>query len=160
MDQFISVMAKPGQALLIDCRELTGRSVALSDPSVAVLITNSNVKHQLTGSEYPERRAACLDSAAALGKDSLRDVSMELVEENRERMGDLAYRRVRHVVTEIARTNSAAEALKKGDFDTMGKLMIASHESLRDDFEVSCPELDVLVEELRKLQDMLQYLAV
>ena len=80
MDQFISVMARPGQALLIDCRELTGRSVPLSDPSVAVLITNSNVKHQLTGSEYPERRAACLDSAAALGKESLRDVSMEEVE--------------------------------------------------------------------------------
>merc|ERR1719333_423506 len=71
---------------------------------------------------------------------------MDLVEEHRERMGELAYRRVRHVVTEIARTNSAAEALMKGDFDTMGKLMVASHNSLRDDFEVSCPELDQLVE--------------
>ena len=64
---------------------------------------DSNVKHQLTGSEYPERRAACLDSAQLMERESLRDVSMELVEENRERMGDLAYRRVRHVVTEIAR---------------------------------------------------------
>ena len=64
---------------------------------------DSNVKHQLTGSEYPERRAACLDSARLMERESLRDVSMELVEENRERMGDLAYRRVRHVVTEIAR---------------------------------------------------------
>ena len=61
------------------------------------------MKHQLTGSEYPERRAACLDSARLMERESLRDVSMELVEENRERMGDLAYRRVRHVVTEIAR---------------------------------------------------------
>ena len=64
---------------------------------------DSNVKHQLTGSEYPERRAACLGSARLMERESLRDVSMELVEENRERMGDLAYRRVRHVVTEIAR---------------------------------------------------------
>jgi len=145
MDQFISVMAKPGQALLIDCRELTGRSVALSDPSVAVLITNSNVKHQLTGSEYPERRAACLDSAAALGKDSLRDVSMEEVESARDKFSEVTFRRVRHVVTEIERTAAAADCLEKGDYDTFGKLMVASHESLRDDFEVSCAELDLLV---------------
>ena len=103
MDQFISVMGKAGQALLIDCRELTGRSVPLSDPSVAVLITNSNVKHQLTGSEYPERRAACLDSAAVLGKESLRDVSMEEVESAKDKFSEVTYRRVRHVVTEIER---------------------------------------------------------
>ena len=103
MDQFISVMAGEGKVLLIDCRDLTGRSVPLSDPSVAVLITNSNVKHQLTGSEYPERRAACLDSAASLGRDSLRDVTMEMVESARERFSEVTYRRVRHVVTEIER---------------------------------------------------------
>ena len=103
MDQFISVMARPGQALLIDCRELTGRPVPLSDPSVAVLVTNSNVKHQLTGSEYPERRAACLDSAAALGKESLRDVSLEEVESARDKFSEVTFRRVRHVVTEIER---------------------------------------------------------
>ena len=103
MDQFISVMARPGEALLIDCREMTGRPVPLSDPSVAVLITNSNVKHQLTGSEYPERRAACLDSAAALGKASLRDVTMEEVDSAKEKFSDVTYRRVRHVVTEIER---------------------------------------------------------
>ena len=103
MDQFISVMAGQGKALLIDCRELTGRPVTLSDPSVAVLITNSNVKHQLTGSEYPERRAACLESAAALGKDSLRDVTMELVESARDQFREVTYKRVKHVVTEIER---------------------------------------------------------
>ena len=103
MDQFISVMAGEGKALLIDCRDLTGRSVPLSDPGVAVLITNSNVKHQLNGSEYPERRAACLDSAASLGRDSLRDVTMEMVESARERFSEVTYRRVRHVVTEIER---------------------------------------------------------
>ena len=85
------------------CRELTGRAVPLSDPAVCVLITNSNVKHQLTGSEYPERRAACLESAAALGKDSLRDVTMELVESARDQFSEVTYKRVRHVVTEIER---------------------------------------------------------
>jgi len=146
MDQFISVMAGEGKALLIDCRDLTGRSVPLSDPSVAVLITNSNVKHQLTGSEYPERRAACLDSAASLGRDSLRDVTMEMVESARERFSEVTYRRVRHVVTEIERTAAAAECLERGDHQAMGQLMVASHNSLRDDFQVSCPELDLLVE--------------
>jgi len=151
MDQFISVMGKQGTALLIDCRELTARSVPLSDPSMAVLITNSNVKHQLTGSEYPERRAACLDSARAMDKTSLREVDMDTVNSHRDKFDDVTYRRVKHVVTEIARTNAAAEALESGDLVAMGKLMVESHVSLRDDFEVSCPELDVLVEAALKV---------
>ena len=103
MDQFISVMAKQGAALLIDCRTLEARRVLLSDPSVSVLITNSNVKHQLTGSEYPARRSACLDSAALLGKESLRDVSLAMLEDNKDKFDDVTYRRVKHVVTEIPR---------------------------------------------------------
>ena len=103
MDQFISVMAGQGKALLIDCRELTGRPVPLSDPSVAVLITNSNVKHQLTGSEYPERRAACLDSAQLMAVPSLREVDAATVDSFKERLEEVTYRRVRHVVSEIAR---------------------------------------------------------
>jgi len=146
MDQFISVMGRPDTALLIDCRELTGRAVPLSDPAVCVLITNSNVKHQLTGSEYPERRAACLDSAQLMAVPSLRDVDAATVDSFKERLEEVTYRRVRHVVTEIARTQAAAEALEAGDYETMGRLMTESHVSLRDDFEVSCPELDALVE--------------
>ena len=85
------------------CRELTGRAVPLSDPAVCVLITNSNVKHQLTGSEYPERRAACLDSAQLMAVPSLRDVDAATVDSFKERLEEVTYRRVRHVVTEIAR---------------------------------------------------------
>lgn len=145
MDQFISVMAKQGSALLIDCRSLEARPVALSDPSISVLITNSNVKHKLTGSEYPARRSACLDSAKVLGKESLRDVSLEMLEENKDKFDDVTYRRVKHVVTETPRTEEAADALEEGDYPTFGRLMVDSHVSLRDDFEVSCPELDQLV---------------
>ena len=79
------------------------RSVPIADPSVSVLITNSNVKHKLTGSEYPARRAACLQSAAALGKESLRDVSLAMLEENKEKFDEETFKRVRHVVTEIPR---------------------------------------------------------
>jgi galactokinase len=146
MDQFISVMGTQGAALLIDCKSLEARSVPIADPSVSVLITNSNVKHKLTGSEYPARRAACLESAAALAKDSLREVSMEMLEQNKEKFDEVTYKRVKHVVTEIPRTAEAADALEKGDYATFGRLMVESHASLRDDFEVSCPELDQLVE--------------
>jgi len=146
MDQFISTMGAQGSALLIDCRTLEGRSVPMKDSNVSVLITNSNVKHKLTGSEYPARRAACLESAAALGKESLRDVSKEMLEENKDKFDEITYRRVKHVVTEIPRTEEAADALERGDYKTFGKLMVDSHISLRDDFEVSCPELDQLVE--------------
>merc|ERR1719361_2679447 len=146
MDQFISVMGKPANALLIDCRSMEGRLVPLSDPGVAVLITNSNVKHQLTGSEYPARRAACLDSAKLFGVKSLREVSAALLEEKGGDLSEEVKRRVSHVVTEIPRTEQAASALEKGDYKTFGRLMVESHNSLRDDFEVSCPELDSLVD--------------
>jgi len=146
MDQFISVMGKPANALLIDCRSMEGRLVPLSDPGVSVLITNSNVKHQLTGSEYPARRAACLDSAKRFGVKSLREVSAPLLEKKGGDLSEEVKRRVRHVVTEIPRTEEAAAALEKGDYKKFGELMVESHNSLRDDFEVSCPELDALVE--------------
>jgi len=146
MDQFISVMGKEGSALLIDCASLEARLVPMGDPSVAVLISNTNVKHQLTGSEYPSRRAACISASEVLGKPSLREVSEEALEEGRNGLTEEVYRRVRHVVTEIPRTERAAEALKEGDYLTFGRLMVESHQSLRDDFEVSCPELDQLVD--------------
>ena len=79
------------------------RRVPFTDPSVSVLITNSNVKHQLTGSEYPERRSACLESAVVLGKESLRDVSLAMLEENKDKFDEVTFRRVKHVVTEIPR---------------------------------------------------------
>ncbi|NXU45166.1 GALK1 Galactokinase, partial [Drymodes brunneopygia] len=145
MDQFISVMGREGHALLIDCRTLETVLVPLTDASLAVLITNSNVRHTLTGSEYPTRRRQCEEAAAALGKASLRDATLAELEEARSRLGDEVFRRARHVIGEIARTEQAAQALQQRDYSLFGRLMVESHNSLRDDYEVSCPELDELV---------------
>ncbi|NWS73398.1 GALK1 Galactokinase, partial [Crotophaga sulcirostris] len=145
MDQFISVMGREGHALLIDCRSLETVPIPLNDPSLAVLITNSNVRHTLTGSEYPARRRQCEEAAAVLGKDSLRDATMAELEVARGQLGEEVYRRARHVVGEIARTARAAQALRDRDYGLFGRLMVESHNSLRDDYEVSCPELDELV---------------
>lgn len=145
MDQFISVMGKEGHALLIDCRSLETVPVPLTDASLAVLITNSNVRHMLTGSEYPTRRRQCQEAAAALGKASLRDATMAELEAARGRLGEEVYRRARHVIGEIERTVQAARALQDRDYGTFGRLMVESHNSLRDDYDVSCPELDELV---------------
>ncbi len=146
MDQFISVMGQADHLMLLDCRSREARMVPLDDPTVTVLITNSNVKHELTGSEYPQRRAACEQAARILGVDALRDASMEMLEDARGTLSDEFYRRSRHVIGEIARTVEAAGALENGDWARVGQLMYASHNSLRDDYEVSCPELDLLVE--------------
>ncbi|NXF93798.1 GALK1 Galactokinase, partial [Eubucco bourcierii] len=145
MDQFISVMGKEGHVLLIDCRSLETVLVPLTDASLAILITNSNVRHTLTGSEYPTRRRQCEEAAAALGKASLRDATMAELEAARSRMGQEVYRRARHVIGETARTARAAQALQDRDYRMFGRLMVESHNSLRDDYEVSCPELDELV---------------
>ncbi|XP_007429484.1 galactokinase [Python bivittatus] len=145
MDQFISVMGKEGHALLIDCRSLETRLVPLTDPDLVVLITNSNVRHTLTGSEYPTRRRQCEEAAKLLGKASLREASMTDLEESRGLLSKEMHRRARHVIGEIERTARAAEALEARDYKRFGQLMVESHNSLRDDYEVSCPELDELV---------------
>eukprot|EP00118_Oscarella_pearsei_P019277 m.203938 g.203938 ORF g.203938 m.203938 type:complete len:403 (+) comp39634_c1_seq9:444-1652(+) len=150
MDQFIAVMGESGHALKIDCRYQKGDLVPLSDPSVTVLITNSNVRHELSASEYPKRVKQCDGAAQALGKQDrkgLRDLTLEDIEAGRSKFdNELQYKRAKHVVSENQRTNVAAEALQKSDYTLFGKLMKESHASLRDDFEVSCPELDVLVQ--------------
>ncbi|XP_030630161.1 galactokinase [Chanos chanos] len=145
MDQFVSVLGKEGHALLIDCRSLEATAVPLSDPGLVVLITNSNVRHALTGSEYPTRRRQCEEAAAVLGKSSLREATLQDLEAAKARLDDVTYRRARHVIEEIARTAQAAEALKRGAYREFGKLMVESHNSLRDHYEVSCVELDELV---------------
>jgi galactokinase len=146
MDQFSSALGAAGKLLLIDCRTETADLVSLDDPDVAVLVINSNVKHELTGSEYPERRAACEQAAKLLGVEALRDVTGDQLESRKEELDGMLYRRARHVVGENERTTQAAEALQAGDWTTVGELMYASHASLRDDYEVSCAELDALVE--------------
>lgn len=146
MDQFISAMGQEGNALLIDCRSHETRAVPLIDPAITVLIMNSNVKHALTGGEYAERRTQCETAAQTLGVSVLRDATLDQVEAHQEKLGGVVYRRARHVVTENQRTLDFESALQAGDLTKAGQLMFASHQSLRDDFEVSCPELDVLVD--------------
>ena len=146
MDQFISTMGQAGHALLIDCRSYETTPVPLDDPSIVVLIINSNVKHELTGGEYAERRAQCEKAARTLGVELLRDATMEQLEAAKSKMDDVTYRRARHVIGENQRALDAAEAMRKRDWSAMGRLMRQSHDSLRDDFEVSTPELDRLVD--------------
>lgn len=125
--------------------------VPMTDPDITVLIINTNVKHELTGGEYAERRAQCEHAAKVLGVPSLREASMTVLEGKKSQLDDIHFRRARHVIGEIDRTVRAAEAIPAGDWNTVGQLMYGSHDSLRDDYEVSCPELDVLVEAARSI---------
>jgi galactokinase len=146
MDQFISVMGKENHLLLLDCRSCKPELVPMTDPSVAVLIINTNVKHELTGSEYPTRRKQCTQAAKALGVPSLRDATPVMLEEAKSKMPEVVYRRARHVIGEIERTTHAAEGVRASNWPTVGQLMYASHRSLKDDYEVSCAELDAVVD--------------
>jgi galactokinase len=153
MDQFAAVFGVRDHLLLLDCRSQARVDVPFVDPTITVLIINSRVKHQLSdgNSPYAERRAACEAAARALGVELLREVDESELQRARDLLPEAIYRRVRHVVAEIARTSEAAQAIGRGDWPQMGRLMYASHASLRDDFEVSCPELDLLVELAREL---------
>jgi galactokinase len=146
MDQFITAMGQAGSALLIDCRGRTMQAVPLDDPAVSVLIINSNVKHELVDGAYAERRRQCERAAEALGVSALRDATMPLLHETRDQLDPVTYRRARHVISENERTTAAAEAMQQRNWSGVGRLMGESHASLRDDFEVSCAELDTLVE--------------
>ena len=146
MDQCAIALAKQDHLLLLDCRSLDSVQVPFHRPDVTVLVTNSNVRHSLGDGAYAARRADCERAAAILGVRSLREATPAQVDVARGALGDRGFRRARHVVTEIARTQAAAVAVTHGRWEEMGALMAESHASLRDDFEVSCPELDLLVE--------------
>jgi galactokinase len=146
MDQFISALGREGHLLLLDCRTRQTELVAMSDPSVALLVVNTNVKHELGSGEYAKRRAQCEEAAKILGVKSLRDAKAEQLEAAEAKMSEVVYRRARHVIGEIERTTLAAEGIRQSNWPTVGQLMYASHYALRDDYEVSCAELDVVVE--------------
>ena len=156
MDQFISLFGQANKALLLDCRSLEFRLLPLPD-NVRLIICNTMVKHALASSAYNERRAQCEAGVKHLAKflpnvSALRDVTIEQLEEHRHGLDDVVYRRCRHVVTENARVLSAGDALERGDLEGFGELMAESHLSLRDDYEVSCKELDVMVEIAEKVE--------
>jgi len=146
MDQFISVMGRENHLLLLDCRSRKTELVPVNDPTVQLLIANTNVKHELANGEYAKRRAQCEAAAKILGVPSLRDATAGALEIVRGKMDDVVFRRARHVIGEIERTVHAAEGVRASNWPTVGQLMYASHASLRDDYEVSCRELDVVVE--------------
>ena len=145
MDQFTSVMGRENYALLLDCRSREAKPVRMADPGVTVLIINTNIRHKLAESEYSKRRAQCEEAAKALGVTALRDATLKDLEAARNRLAPQVYRRARHVLTENDRTCAAAQAIQASDWVTVGKLMYASHASLKDDYEVSCRELDAAV---------------
>jgi galactokinase len=151
MDQFISVMGREHHLLLLDCRSRQTELVPMDDPSVALLIINTNVKHELGSGEYAKRRAECETAAKILGVPSLRDATADALEEARGNMDGIAFRRARHVIGEIERTVHAAEGIRASNWLTVGQLMYASHRSLRDDYQVSCAELDAVVEIAEKI---------
>ena len=146
MDQFTSSLARQDHLLLLDCRSRATEFVPMTDPSVAVLIINTNVRHELASGEYARRRAQCEAAAKTLGVAALRDATLPQLDAAQNRLDPAVFRRARHVITEIERTVVAARAIAASDWSKVGELMYASHASLRNDYEVSCPELDCVVE--------------
>ena len=154
MDQSIAVMGRAGQALLLDCRDGATRHIPFNDPSLVLLVADTQVKHTIGDGGYPARRVQCQEAAVALGVALLREATLAQVEQAQAagKLHGKQYVRARHVVTEIARTVEAVAVLEKGDYAAFGRLMYGSHASLRDDFEVSCPELDTIVEAAAKCE--------
>ena len=148
MDQSVSLMGKVGAALLLDCRDLTTESVPfnVADAGLELLIIDTQAHHALVDGGYAERRAACESVAAKLNIPSMRHLTLEVLQANREKITETEFIRARHAVTEIARVLAAVTALRASDFETLGELINQSHISLRDDYAVSCPELDVAVD--------------
>jgi galactokinase len=145
MDQFASALGQSGHALFIDCRTLRTRALALpADCTVVVLDTG--VQRELVNAPYNERRSECIAAANALGVTALRDADSALLDKYGATLPAPLLRRARHVVSENERVCRASDALSRGDVATLGKLMSASHRSLRDDFAVSCAELDAMVD--------------
>jgi galactokinase len=148
MDQMVSMLGRAGHALFLDTRSLGTEQVPLplEAAGLCLLVIDTRAGHRLVDGAYADRRAACEAAAAVLGVPALRDATPAQVEQHATALGDPGRRRARHVVTENARVLAAVELLRAGDLDRLGPLLAASHASLRDDYEVSSPELDTAVE--------------
>ena len=148
MDQSVSLMAHSGSALLLDCRDLTTRHIAfdVASSGLELLIIDTQAHHSLTDGGYAERRASCESVVAKLGIPSLRELSSDQLESSRNLLTDTEFCRARHAVTEMKRVMDAVEILEKKDFNSLGQLLNQSHASLRDDYNVSCRELNCAVD--------------
>ena len=148
MDQSVSLMGREGSALLLDCRDLSTESVPfdVASAGLELLIIDTQAHHALVDGGYAERRASCESVAAKFAISSMRHLTMDLLESRKSEITETEYIRARHAVTEIQRVKDAVVALRASDFTTLGRLINESHFSLRDDYTVSCIELDVAVD--------------
>ncbi|MEN9542882.1 MAG: hypothetical protein RJB54_271 [Actinomycetota bacterium] len=148
MDQSVSLMAKSGYALLLDCRDLSTQQIPVdfAGAGLRLLIVDTRAHHALIDGGYAERRASCESVAAKLGVVSMRELEMQQLERDQDKLTSVEFQRARHAVSEIARVLKAVESLRAKQFLDFGELLNQSHISLRDDYTVSCPELDLVVD--------------
>jgi galactokinase len=148
MDQSVSLMATQGSALLLDCRDLSTKNIPfdVASSGLELLIIDTQAHHALTDGGYAERRASCESAVAKLGITSLRELTMEQLEKSRGLLTETEFVRARHAVTEMKRVLDCVQALSDSNFALVGELINQSHASLRDDYTVSCPELDAAVD--------------
>lgn len=146
MDQFTVGLAQAGHALLLDCRSLESRQVPLAGDAPVFFVCDTSHPRTLAASAYNRRRDECEQAANHFGKEHLREVTAEMLEADKQALGQTLYRRCRHVISENARVLQAVEVMAQGDWPRFGQLLGESHASLRDDYEVSCRELDVMCE--------------
>lgn len=144
MDQLSSVFGRTNELMLMDCRTNQLEFIPASS-DLAFIVINSRVKHNLADGEYRQRRQQCEAACRLLNTSSLRDIDASRLEAERAKLPEVVYRRARHVVSENARTVQAAKCLKEGQWEQVGRLMNASHVSMREDYEITCPEIDTLV---------------
>jgi galactokinase len=148
MDQSVSLMATQGSALLLDCRDLSTKNIPfdVASSGLELLIIDTQAHHALTDGGYAQRRASCESVVAKLGIKSLRELTMEQLENSRDLLTETEFVRARHAVTEMKRVLDCVQALSDSNFARVGELINQSHVSLRDDYTVSCPELDTAVD--------------
>jgi galactokinase len=148
MDQSVSLMATQGSALLLDCRDLSTKNIPfdVASSGLELLIIDTQAHHALTDGGYAQRRASCESVVAKLGIKSLRELTMEKLENSRDLLTETEFVRARHAVTEMKRVLDCVQALSDSNFARVGELINQSHVSLRDDYTVSCPELDTAVD--------------
>jgi galactokinase len=148
MDQSVSLMAQSGNALLLDCRDLSTEQIPidLASAGLELLIVDTRAHHALVDGGYAERRASCESAANKLGIKALRDCSIAQLETSRSKLTELEYMRAEHVVRDIERVHECVVLLKQSDFYSVGQILTQSHASLRDLFEISCPELNLVVD--------------
>lgn len=146
MDQFASVFGKKGNLIRLDCRSLEYAYFPFDPKGYRLVLVDSRVKHELVGSPYNDRRASCERVARELGQEFLRGATMEQLDAVKERISEEDYKRARYVIGEERRVLDVCDALERGDYETVGRRMYETHWGMSKDYEVSCEELDFLVE--------------